>query len=111
MFPAIFINPTVALTLSTMVGVFVHDMKIDQFTTTLLAAPAIAVAYEGSIVAIKMTDPHTHPETVSVSQLGRTMSNKNPRLQPRNDDKKYNLEKKVMKGRHPFDNYSLPAIS
>ena len=105
MFPAIFINPTVALTLSTMVGVFVHDMKIDQFTTTLLAAPAIAVA------AIQMTDPHTHPETVSVSQLGRTMSNKNPRLQPRNDDKKYNLEKKVMKGRHPFDNYSLPAIS
>lgn len=110
MLPSIIINPSVAITLSTMFGVLIHDTKFDQFTTTLLAVPAIMATYEGVAGAIKMGDPHTHTERVSISQLGRSVTMQNPRVQPRDDNKKYRLEKRVVKGHHPFDNYNLPVV-
>ena len=91
-------------------GVVVHDTKIDQFTTAYLTPPAVVSSYEGRIV-LKKSDPHTHSERVSLSEFVRGMATNNPRLQPRlSDDKKYTLQKKVMKGHHPFDNYFLPMI-
>lgn len=112
MFSILFINPlSVILTLSTTIGVLVHDTKIDQFTTALFAVPALVASYEGAQGAIKMTDPHTHVERVSISQFGRSLTLDNPRVQPRNDNKKYRLEKQVVKGHHPFDNYNLPVIA
>lgn len=109
MFPALFINPTILLTLTTSLGVFVHDMKIDQFTTALVT-PAAFASYESVANVIKMGDPHTHAEGASISELGRTMTRQTPRVQPRNDNKKYRLENGVVKGYHPFDNYNLPII-
>jgi hypothetical protein len=112
MFPLLLINQlSVILTLSTTFGILVHDTKFDQFTTALLAMPAVVASYEGAHSAIKMSDPHTHVERVSISQFGHSMAFDNPRVQPRNDNKKYRLEKQVVKGHHPFDNYNLPVIA
>lgn len=110
MFPFLLINPTILLTLSTSFGVLVHDLKIDQFTTSLFAAPAIVANYEGVVGALKLGDPHTHSERASISELGRTLNRQNPRVQPRNDNKKYRLENRVVRGHHPFDNYNLPVV-
>lgn len=109
--PIIFLSPlSIAFSLTTLSGVVIHDTKIDQFTSTYLAPPAVVASYEGR-TAIKQSDPHTHSERVSLSQFVRGMAANNPRLQPRvGEEKKYALQKKVMKGQHPFDNYSLPAI-
>ncbi len=111
MFPFILINPTILITLSTSFGVLVHDTKLDQFTTTLLAVPAAIATYEGVAGALKLGDPHTHSERASLSELGRTITRQNPRVQPRDDNKKYRLENGVVKGHHPFDNYNLPILS
>ncbi len=112
MSPLLLINPLpYLLSLSATMGVVVHDLKIDQFTTTLLAAPAIIASYEGVHNVIKMGDPHTHAERASISELGRSVTREAPRQQPRNDNKKYRMENKVVKGYHPFDNYSLPVVS
>lgn len=109
--PIVFLSPiSVIVSISTLVGVVIHDTKIDQLTTTYLAPPAITASAEGRTV-IKKSDPHTHSERVSLSQFVRGMAANNPRIQPRlADDKKYTLQKKVMKGHHAFDNYSLPMI-
>jgi len=113
MFSVFIINPLpILLSLSTMFGVLVHDTKVDQFTTSLIAAPAIIATYDGVNNALKLGDAHTHTERVMVSQLTRSLAIENPRLQPRgNDDKKYVLQKNVARGHHPFDNYNLPVIA
>lgn len=94
-----------------MFGVLVHDTKVDQFTTTLMATPAIVASYDGINNALKLGDGHTHTERVIVSQLSRSLALENPRMQPRQEDKKYVLQKNVMRGYHPFDNYNLPILA
>lgn len=108
MFSLILSNTLPALvSLSTLFGVVVHDTKFDQFATAFLAVPAALATYEG----VKSTDPHTHIERVSLSQFARSVTSDSPRIQPRQEDKKYRLEKNVVKGHHPFDNYSLPVVA
>ncbi|MDB5165223.1 MAG: hypothetical protein JWM00_113 [Candidatus Saccharibacteria bacterium] len=113
MFPTLILNPLpILLSLSTMVGVLVHDTKLDQFTTSFLAVPAIVATYDGVNSALKLGDPHTHTERMVISQLSRSLAMENPRLQPRgHEDKKYVLQKNVVRGHHPFDNYNLPVIA
>ena len=111
MIPIALFNPlSILLSLSTLFGVVIHDTKVDQFTTVLLSAPAVMASYEGFHSMLSKTD-HTHSERVSISELGRSLAYQNPRTQVRNDDKKHVLQKNVMRGHHPFDNYNLPVIS
>jgi hypothetical protein len=111
MFSYLIINPLpILLSLSTMFGVLVHDTKVDQFTTVMLTAPAIVASYEGFHSMLSKTD-HTHTERTSISELGRSLAYQNPRTQIRNDEKKHILQKNVMRGHHPFDNYNLPVVS
>lgn len=113
MSPLFFLNPLpVLISLSTLLGVLVHDTKIDQLTTTLLATPALVASYEGVSHALKMSDPHTHTERISLSEAVRNMANGSPRLQPRlSEEKRHLLQKNVMKGHHAFDNYYLPVVA
>ena len=113
MFSPLIFNPLpILLSLSTMFGVLVHDTKIDQFTTSFLAVPAVVASYDGINNALKLGDAHTHTERTVISQLTRSLAMENPRLQPRgHEDKKYVLQKNVMRGHHPFDNYNLPVIA
>ncbi len=112
MFSPLLLNPLpIVLSLSAMFGVLVHDTKVDQFTTSLLAVPAIVATYDGVNSALKLGDAHTHTERVIISQLTRSLAMENPRVQPRRqEDKKYVLQK-VTRGHHPFDNYNLPLLT
>jgi hypothetical protein len=108
---ALFSPLSILVSFSTLFGVIIHDTKVDQLTAAFLATPAIVASYEGVTGAIKNTDPHTHVERMSLSQYVRGMSSDNPRIQPRlSNEKKYMLQKNVMKGHHPFDNYFLPVV-
>lgn len=107
MFPIFFNALTLAASFNISVGVFVHDTKIDKFATMALSLSAPAVNYEsGNRIVNIGGDLHTHAEQVSLSQMTRDT----PRIQPRGDEKKHLLQKRVMKGHHPFDNYNLPIV-
>jgi hypothetical protein len=100
-----FLNSFIAiLSLSTAVGVLVHDTHIDTVTTTALAA---STSNDPGKV-LPSPDPHTHPERHSLSRL---LGSRTPGVQPRlNEDKKHLLQKYAVRGHHPFDNYNLPIV-
>ncbi len=69
-------------------GVLVHDTKIDQATALALALPAgIALAS----VAMPHNEGHTHAER---GAYGKTTVLGMPRVQPRDDHRKYVLNKR-----------------
>lgn len=114
MFSSALINPlSVMISLSTMFGVVVHDTKIDQLTATMIAVPVIVATYEGAgaMHVLQSSNPHTHSEQLSLSQAVRNLAMQAPRIQPRSDEKKHLLQKNVMRGHHPFDNYNLPVLT
>ena len=100
----------IALSLSTATGIFVHDTKIDKAVTTFSLPPAITSTTAASVKSMLGSTPHTHSERVSFAQAVHDLKAQNPRVQPRSDDKKHVLPKRVMKGHHPFDNYNLPVV-
>jgi hypothetical protein len=111
MYSLFIINPiSVLISLSTMFGIVLHDTKFDQMTTTYLTAPALRVSFDGATNVLSKMD-HTHTERVSVSELGRSLAYESPRTQVRNDIRKHIMQKNVMRGHHPFDNYSLPILA
>lgn len=97
----------VFISLSILSGVVLHDTRFDKFARAFLAVPGVNATYEG----VKLNDGHTHTERLSISQFARAFSSETPRTQARQDDKRYRLEKNVVKGHHPFDNYSLPIVA
>lgn len=102
-------SAVVSLSLATSVGVFIHDTKVDQAATTLFAVPVIAAGFESVQRPMKIAgDPHTHSERGSLAQAMRGIGGGTPRIQPRDDNKLYQLQKKVAKGVHAFDGYYLP---
>lgn len=107
------INPlSILITLSTLLGVVIHDTKVDQLAIKVLSVPNAIVNYEGVNHAIKFSDAHTHTERITLSEAVRNINSEAPRVQTRmNDDKKYRLQKNVVRGHHAFDNYSLPIIT
>ena len=108
-----FINPlAVLVTLSTLLGIVVHDTKVDQLAARVLSVPAVVVSHEGVNPVIKFSDVNTHAERISLSEVVRNINSDVPRIQPRTtDDKKYRLQKNVVRGHHAFDNYSLPIVT
>lgn len=107
------INPlSIIITLSTMFGVVIHDTKFDQLTSRVLSVPSAVVSYEGMNQGVKLNDAHTHTERISLSEVVRNINSRVPGIQPRMaDDKKYRLQKNVVRGHHAFDNYSLPILT
>lgn len=106
-----FINSfAIGLSVSTALGIFVHDTKIDKFTITALALPAVVAGYDASAkIAHLSPDLHPHAERLSLSQAVHDLRHANPRVQPRhNDDKKHLLQRHATRGNFSFDNYSYP---
>lgn len=98
---------TILASLSTTAGIAIHDTKIDKFATLALSLPSTTTSYESSNRVVNIGgDLHTHAEHVSVLK----MTQDSPRIQPRTDDKKHLLQKRVARGHHPFDNYNLPIV-
>lgn len=97
---------SVMVSLLTMTGVTVHDTNVDKAVTT-----AIYQSYASPTGQVKLgNDPHTHSERGSLSQAVRDLKTSNPRIQPRNDEKKHMMQKHAARGHHPFDNYNLPLV-
>ncbi len=112
MFPiSILINPiALLLSFSTATGVFVHDMQLDKAAVTALTIPVMMASYEAVGSSLPQVGAsHTHSERGPLSQaLHGLRSNSTPRMLPREDNRKYVLSKKVVKGIHAFDGYYMP---
>lgn len=107
------LNPlAILVSISTATGVFMHDMSLDKLTSTALALPSVMANYEANGHVVHFGgDLHPHVERLSLSQAVNDLKGQNPRIQPRlSDDKKHLLQKRVMRGHHPFDNYNLPIV-
>jgi len=98
---------------STLFGVVFHDTHIDKYSPAMLGVPSIMIAHSDADAALKLSsEAHTHTERVSLNAAVRNFTNENPRIQPRlSNEKKYVLQKNVMKGHHAFDNYYLPVLA
>jgi len=105
------INPIlIALSLSTATGIFLHDTRLDKATTLGMATPTVMAPYQANTKLVSENDLHTHSERASFSQAVQDLKSPNPRIQPRNDEKKYLLQKHAARGHHAFDNYYLPIV-
>lgn len=108
---SLLLNPlAIFLSLSTLLGVVVHDTRIDKAASVALTLPTTAANYDGSIKLVQTSDLHTHVERISFAQAAHMFA-VSPSLQPRvHEDKKHLLQQNVPKGHHPFDNYTLPVV-
>lgn len=93
----------IIIALTTGFGVLIHDTQIDKATATAIALPALLATYGAADISLKLNDPHTHSERVSVAGA-------HPRVQPRSgDDKKYISLKKFGANSLSGD-YSWPSV-
>lgn len=102
----------ITFALATTFGVLVHDTKIDQATSVALAIPVALIGYELSTQIPKLSsEGHTHVERISLANAVRDLHQGTPRIQPRDDHKRFYLQKHVVKGVHAFDGYYVPLGS
>ena len=104
---------SIMVAIATLAGLALHDTKLDTMTTFALAVPVAVATYEGANLMLQLGgDSHTHVESVSLSRIASKNTSLNPWLPSRhNEDKRYRLQKNVPRGRHPFDNYTLPVLA
>lgn len=101
----ILLNPcTLAVSLCTATGVFVHDMQLDKAAVTAISH-AVAAPYEAG--SLQTGASHTHVERSSLQSV-HDLRSATPRMLPRDDHRKHVLSKRVVKGVHVFDGYYLP---
>lgn len=92
-------NPfIITFTLATTTGVLVHDTQLDRAAMFALATPIAIIGYAGIDNAIKNGDSHTHVERVSAPKHIAAFRTNLPRLQPRDDDRRYLQNKKIYFG-------------
>lgn len=96
------------LTLTTSMGIVVHETKVDKLTTLALASPVYA-AKKLSKGKLLESMPHTHSDAGTFETSSREFRAKSPSIAPRRDrDERYRLQKNVPRGYHLFDSYHLP---
>lgn len=87
------------VSLLALMGVALHDTKVDKLATSLVGIPALMATTDAGSKLIQ-NDPHTHVERVVLNEMNTT----NPRLAPRfADQKKHMLQRGTPKGTHCFD--------
>jgi hypothetical protein len=85
--------PVIITTFLTLMGLLMHDMHIDKATVVAVSLPAV-VASSGALEKSINPSYHTHVERVSVGSAFRsTMPNMHP---PRDDDRRYIQNKKLL---------------
>ncbi|MFZ2125991.1 MAG: hypothetical protein WAV04_00565 [Candidatus Microsaccharimonas sp.] len=97
MFPII-INPLALLfTVTTTFGVLVHDTQLDR--AALAAVVPVSFASFAAIDSVlKSGESHVHVERVHGPNTLATLRSTVPRVQPRDDDRRYIQSKKVYLG-------------
>lgn len=97
MYPLL-INPApLIFTIATTFGVLIHDTQIDRASTLALSVPAALVGYAAADAASKSGD-HVHVERASVGHRLGALRSSMPRVQPRDDDRRYIQTKKLYFG-------------
>jgi hypothetical protein len=91
------INTTAAIvTLLTTAGILFHDTQIDRATAVALTLPAAtAISYAAVDSSIKSSESHTHVERASAPSHISGVRAMIPRVQPRDDDRRYLQTKKL----------------
>ena len=100
---------TIMLSLVTATGVFIHDTGIDKLAFSIGNRDSQRTSL--SVADLKLaTDPHVHPE--HSSRNIKNLSYRTPSIPPReNKTKRYLTQNAEPRGRHAFDNYSLPVVA
>lgn len=92
------INPLpLIFTIATGFGVVVHDMQIDRATTVALALPS-ALATFAVVDSLSKSGEHVHVERATTANHLAALQAAVPRMQPRDDDRRYVQAKKVYFG-------------
>jgi len=94
----------VFLTFSAAFGVFFHDSQLDRASVTAFTAPLVTTVDTSLNTPLKFNDFHIHTETAS-----EQLQNSQPTTQPRGEDKKYIVSKKLVSNSSGSD-YSWPSI-
>jgi len=103
---------SLSVALIVLVGITLHDTKLDTLTKFVIALPAVMAVYEGAQFVHLSSDSHTHVERVSLKNTVKKFTGVSPKLQAR--EEKESKARKVTnepKGYHPFDNYNLPILA
>jgi hypothetical protein len=94
-----FIKPLpLIFTLATAAGVLLHDTQVDRATSAAIAMPAVAAVTYMAIDNATKTNEHIHVERAHAAHQKMTLRASLPRLQPRDDDRRYQLSKKLYFG-------------
>ena len=103
---------SVIIAVFVLLGISLHDTKLDTMTQFAIALPALLATYEAAQLMhlASSGDAHTHVEHVSSRDIVRKATATTPKIQVRTDeDKKYRTGKRVPKGFHDFDGYYIPV--
>lgn len=93
---------SIGVSLLALLGVTLHDTKIDKLTTVMVVPAAAATLDVGS--KLIQNDPHTHVHRIGVADLKTQM----PRIAPRViEQKKHFLQRGMPKGTQNFDTCPL----
>ncbi len=96
---------SILITFATLLGVTLHESKLDKLTSAALGTTALAVSHEAGQIR---NDAHTHVERVSVQTA---FNNQTPTNRLKYGEmKQHLLQQNVPRGHHAFDNYLLPII-
>ena len=97
MFPII--NPTaLAFTLFTTFGVLVHDTQLDRAALAAVVPVVSFASFAAFDSVMKSGDSHVHVERVHGPNTLATLRMSVPRIQPRDEDRRYIQSKKVYFG-------------
>jgi hypothetical protein len=110
MFEIILSPLAILLSLCTSTGILLHETKMDKVAALTVFSSSVTASQpviEGSLPKLETT-PHTHVERTSLNNASSELRNNTPNTAPRRDDKRYRLQKKVTRGVHVFDSYSMP---
>jgi hypothetical protein len=79
-------------------GVLVHDTQVDRATTVALALPTAFATFAAIDTMAKSTDQHVHVERASAPKQLGSLQLSIPRIQPRDDERRYIQSKKIAFG-------------
>ena len=84
---------SLSLVFATAFGVLAHDTQVDQAAVVAMAAPAALAGFALADMASKSNE-HVHVEKVSVGSHINAARVYVPKIQPRDDDRRYIQTKK-----------------
>ncbi len=81
-------------TIAVALGVLFHDTHVDRASTAALALPAL-LATAGAVDVMTKSGDHTHIERASMPRHANPIRSALPKIQPRDDDRRYIQNKKI----------------